>query len=177
MFRKPALAGLAAASLFASLWLAPAAVAGDTATWSGDYVLTLSANAKTGTSIAATQPEPVRKINVSMSSTCATGVCIATVNNPPPPKNDSMPSSIEFTWNGAQWVRQMEWNWDCLLPDGNVEYDPAKSTTVYTPEQHGTLSGLFHTDIFSGACQGTVDMPVSAKPSSAAAKPSSIPVN
>ncbi|MCV7195895.1 hypothetical protein [Mycobacterium angelicum] len=174
-FRCTALAALTATSLSTSLCLAGAASAGDTATWNGDYILTLSANAKTGTSIAASQPEPAKQISVSMSSTCATGVCIATVNNPAPPKNDSMPKSIEFVWNGAQWVRQMEWKWDCLLPDGTVEYDPAKSTSVYTPGQNGTFTGLFHTDIFSGACQGSVEMPLSAKPAPSAA--SRIPVN
>jgi len=174
-FRSTALAALTATSLGASICLAASASAGDTATWNGDYILTLSADAKTGTSIAASQPEPVHRTSVSISSTCATGVCIATVNNPPPPKNDSMPTSIEFVWNGAQWVRKIEWNWDCLLPDGTIEYDPAKSTSVYTPGQNGILTGLFHTDIFSGACQGTIDMPLSAKPASAAT--SQIPVN
>lgn len=173
--RSTALAALLAASLGASLGLAAAAHAGDTATWNGNYILTLSANAKTGTSIAASQPEPAKQISVSMSSTCATGVCIATVNNPPPPKNDSMPTSIEFVWNGAQWVRKIEWKWDCLLPDGTVEYDPAKSTSVYTPGPNGSFTGLFHTDIFSGACEGNVDMPLSAKPAPSAT--SQIPVN
>lgn len=174
-FRKSASVALAATSLCPFLCLAPAAYAGDAATWNGDYILTLSANAKSGTSIAASQPEPARRTSVTISSTCSTGICIATVKDPPPPKNDSMPTSIEFTWNGAQWVRQFEWNWDCLLPDGSTEYDPAKSISVYTPDQHGTLTGLFHTEIFSGACVGNVDMPLSAKPASAAT--STVPVN
>ena len=54
--------------------------------------------------------------------------------------------------------------WDCLLPDGTIENDPAKSITVYTPGANGILTGVFHTDIASGACKGNVDMPVSAKP-------------
>ncbi|MDT5350681.1 MAG: hypothetical protein QOH91_3968 [Mycobacterium sp.] len=54
--------------------------------------------------------------------------------------------------------------WDCLLPDGTIEYDPAKSITVYTPEANGILTGVFHTDISSGACKGNVHMPVSATP-------------
>jgi hypothetical protein len=53
---------------------------------------------------------------------------------------------------------------DCLLPDGTVEYDPAKSVVAFTPQANGALSGVFHTDISSGACQGNVDMPVSAVP-------------
>ncbi|EUA18784.1 putative secreted protein [Mycobacterium kansasii 662] len=61
-------------------------------------------------------------------------------------------------------MRETTWKWDCLLPDGTIEYDPAKSIAAYTPGPHGILTGVFHTDITSGACKGNVDMPVSAKP-------------
>lgn len=74
------------------------------------------------------------------------------------------PRPIEYTWNGTQWVREISWQWDCLLPDGTIEYAPAKSITAYTPGQYGILTGVFHTDIASGTCKGNVDMPVSAKP-------------
>lgn len=154
----------AAAALTASLGLAPAAHAGDVASWNGEYVMVLSTNAKSGTSVAVSQPEFAHRTIVSMTSSCTAGVCVATVDNPPPPKNESMPRTIEFTWNGSQWVREMTWNWDCLLPDGTVEYDPAKSITVYTPGQYGILTGVFHTDITGGVCKGNVDIPVSAKP-------------
>lgn len=162
--RKTALAMLAAAPLGGSLWLSPPALAGDAASWNGQYVLTLSANAKQGTSMAAHQSEFAHRVSVSISSSCASGACVATVNDPPPPKNGSLPQSIEFTWNGSQWVRQMAWKWDCLLPDGTIEYDPAKSITTYTPGPNGVLTGVFHTDIASGAGKGNVDMPVSAAP-------------
>ncbi|GAB7143097.1 hypothetical protein [Mycobacterium riyadhense] len=167
--RKTALVALAAAS-FGGLLAAPKAYAGEVASWNGQYILTLSANAKTGTSMAASQPEYAHRTSVSVSSSCSAGGCVATVNDPPPPKNESMPRTIEFTWNGSQWIREMSWKWDCLLPDGTIEYDPAKSITVYTPGDHGILTGVFHTDIASGACKGNVDMPVSAKPVS-------VPVN
>ncbi len=75
-----------------------------------------------------------------------------------------MPQSIKFMWNGSAWVRETSWNWDCLQPDGTFERDPAKSTTVYTPGPNGVLTGVFHSDILSGACKGTVEMPVSAIP-------------
>lgn len=169
-FRAAAAVSLAATGVSASLCLAPAASAGEVATWSGEYILTLSANAKTGTSVAASQPEFAHRTSVSITSGCSAGVCVATVNDPPPSKNETMPRSIEFTWNGAQWVREMTWQWDCLLPDGTVEYDPAHSITAYTPGQYGILTGVFHTDIAGGACKGNVDMPVSAKPVS-------VPVN
>ena len=161
---KTTLVALAAASLGGSLALAPAANAGEIASWNGQYILTLSANAKSGTSIAASTPERAQRASYAFSSSCSAEVCVATVNDPPPPKNETMPRTIEFAWNGSQWVREMTWKWDCLLPDGTIEYDPAKSITVYTPGQYGILTGVFHTDISSGACKGNVDMPVSAKP-------------
>jgi hypothetical protein len=160
-FGKAASAAAAAAVL---LSLAPTAHAGEVASWIGDYIVVLGANAKSGTSVAAGQPEFAHRSQVSFTSSCAAGVCVATVVNPPVPKNESMPRTIEFTWNGSQWVREMTWKWDCLLPDGTIEYDPAKSITVYTPGQYGILTGVFHTDIASGTCAGNVDMPVSAKP-------------
>ncbi|OBK27394.1 hypothetical protein A5634_23045 [Mycobacterium asiaticum] len=157
-------ASVASAALIAPLSLAPLALASEVASWNGEYVMVLNANAKSGTSVAASQPEFAHRTSVSITSSCTAGVCIATVNNPTPPKNESMPRTIEFTWNGSQWVREMSWNWDCLLPDGTIEYAPAKSITVYTPGQYGILTGVFHTDIASGACKGNVDMPISAKP-------------
>jgi hypothetical protein len=163
-FRRTTLVVLAATSLSGALSSAPQASAGEVASWNGQYILTLSANAKSGTSLAAGQGEAAHRGSYSISSSCSAGVCTATVNDPPPPKNESMPRTVEFTWNGSQWIREMAWKWDCLLPDGTIEYDPAKSITVYTPGQYGILTGVFHTDISSGACKGNVDMPVSAKP-------------
>ncbi|MFV0495650.1 hypothetical protein [Mycobacterium sp.] len=162
--RTAAAVSLASAGLATALCLAPAASAGEVASWNGDYILVLSTNAKSGTSVAARQPEVAHRTSVSITSSCTADVCVATIDNPPPPKNDTMPSSIEYTWNGAQWVREMTWQWDCLLPDGTVEYDPAHSITVYTPGSYGILTGVFHTEISSGACEGNVDIPVSAKP-------------
>jgi hypothetical protein len=165
-FRRAAVAALAVTSLGAVGvgTAAPKAAADPIPVWDGQYVLTLSANAKSGTSLAASQREYAHRANYSISSACTTSACVATVNNPPPPKNEYLPQAIEFTWNGAQWVREMSWKWDCLLPDGTVEYDPAKSITVYTPGPNGVLTGVFHTDITSGACKGNVDIPVTAAP-------------
>jgi hypothetical protein len=162
--RKAALAALAAASLGSSLWLAPAAMAAEDATWNGKYLVTLSTNRKTGTSMAASQPEPPQLVSYTFSSSCSTGECIATVTDAPPPKNESIPRPIEYRWNGSQWIQEMTWKWDCLLPDGTTEYDPAQSITAFKPGPNGILEGTFHTDISSGACQGTVDVPVSATP-------------
>lgn len=143
--RKKAMLALAAASLAATL--APNAVAAAEPSWNGQYLVTLSANAKTGTSMAANRPEYPHKANYTFSSRCASDVCIATVVDAPPPKNEFIPRPIEYTWNGTQWVREISWQWDCLLPDGTIEYAPAKSITAYTPGQYGILTGVFHTDI------------------------------
>src|SRR3954469_13483007 len=94
--------GIALVALTASLCLAPNAFADQVPQWNGHYVLTLSANAKRGTSIAANQPEYAHLANHAISSSCSAGTCIATVNDPEPPKNESMPQSIEFRWNGTQ---------------------------------------------------------------------------
>lgn len=114
--RKKAMLALAAASLAATL--APNAVAAAEPSWNGQYLVTLSANAKTGTSMAANRPEYPHKANYTFSSRCASDVCIATVVDAPPPKNEFIPRPIEYTWNGTQWVREISWQWDCLLPDG-----------------------------------------------------------
>jgi hypothetical protein len=147
-----------------SLWLSPAAFAGEASSWNGHYLLTFSANQKTGTSMAARQPEYAQRARYSFTSSCSTGVCVATVDDPPSPKNQYMPRSVQYTWNGSQWVQEMSWKWDCPLPGGSVEHDPAKSITALTPGPNGVLTGVFHTDISSGACKGNVDMPVSATP-------------
>lgn len=164
--RKTALVVLAATSLCGSLWLAPAAFA-VVPTWNGRYAVTFVGTGKTGTSIAAAKPEGDSIVNYGFSSSCSTGTCVATVYDAPPPKNPYTPRPIAYTWNGSQWVRTTTWQWDCLLPDGTIEYDPAKSVVAFTPQANGTLSGVFHTDISGGACKGNVDMPVSAAPTPA----------
>ena len=164
--RKTALVALAAGSLSlgGSLWFSPVAFAGDASPLDGHYLLTFSANQKSGTSMAARQPEYVQRTSYSFSSSCSTGVCVATVNDPPAPKNQYMQRSVQYAWNGSQWVQQMNRTWDCPLLGGFVEHDPARSITALTPGPNGALTGVFHTDIVSGACKGTVDMPVSATP-------------
>jgi hypothetical protein len=163
-YRKTALLAVAAASLGCSLALAPAAFAGEASSWDGHYLLTFSANQKTGTSLAARQPEYAQRASYSFSSSCSTGVCVATVSDPPAPKNPYMQRSVQYAWNGSQWVQQMSRQWDCRLLGGLVEHDAARSITALTPAPDGTLTGLLHVDILSGACKGSVEMPVTATP-------------
>ena len=166
--RKTALVALAAASMGCSVWLSPTAFAGQASAWNGPYLLTFAANQKTGTSMAARQPETAQRASYSFTSSCSTGVCVATVNDAPAAKNQYMQQSVQYGWNGSQWVQQMNRTWDCPLLGGLVEHDPARSITALTPGPNGALTGVFHTDIVSGACKGTVEMPVSASPVSPA---------
>jgi hypothetical protein len=162
--RKTALLALAAASLGGSLLLAPTAFAGEASSWDGHYLLTSSANQKIGTSLAARQPEYAQRASYSFTSSCSTGVCVATVSDPPAPKNPYMQRSVEYAWNGSQWVQQMSRQWDCRLLGGLVEHDAARSITALTPGPNGALTGVLHMDILSGTCKGSVEMPVTATP-------------
>jgi hypothetical protein len=140
-YRKTALVALGAGAVSCALSLAPAAFAGAGSALDGHYMLTFSANQKTGTSMAARQPESAQWAKYSFTSSCSTN-----------------------TWNGSQWVQQKVTKYDCPLLGGLVEHDPARSITALTPGPNGALTGVFHTDIVSGACKGSVEMPLTATP-------------
>jgi hypothetical protein len=166
--RKTALLALAGASVGCALALAPTAFAGADSALDGHYLLTYSADQKTGTGMAARQPEYPAKAKYAFASTCSTGgACVAKVIDAQAPTtqySQYAQRSGAFTWNGSQWVQQMTSKWDCRLLGGLVEQDAARSTTVLTPGANGTMTGVFHTDIVSGACKGSVEMPVTAAP-------------
>ncbi len=89
-----------AMSLPSSSWADPAA-------WNGEYTITFIVGPRSGSSIAAGQPE-------------------------------------------GQYT-----DWDCICrrtSNGN----PARADVRYTPQPDGSLSGTMHTEILSGACQGTL---------------------
>lgn len=159
--RKKAMLALAAASLAATL--APNAVAAAEPSWNGQYrdvVCQRENRHQHGGQPARVSTQSELHVQLALRVRCLhchRGRRSAT-------KNEFIPRPIEYTWNGTQWVREISWQWDCLLPDGTIEYAPAKSITAYTPGQYGILTGVFHTDIASGTCKGNVDMPVSAKP-------------
>ena len=162
--RRTTLLALAAGALGCSVWLSPAAFAVQPSAWNGPYLLTYGANQKTGTSVAARQPETSQRASYSFTSSCSTGVCVATVNNPPAPKNPYEQRAVQFAWNGSQWVQQINRTWDCPVLGGLVEHDAARSITALTPAPDGTMTGVYHIDIVSGACKGTMEMPVTATP-------------
>jgi hypothetical protein len=162
MTRLRGLVGLCAGSLALALPLAPAATA-DTASWNGDYAITFIVGPKAGTSVAAGQPEGQYTDTYTFSSTCAAGKCIATIVSGPPPRNPTVPQPVQFTWDGSSWTQSSEFQWDCMMPDTTIEWNPARADVRYIPQPDGTLAGTMHTEILSGACQGTLEMNMTAE--------------
>ena len=135
--------------------------------WNGWYRVTFHTDQKSGTSVAAKQSEEAYTAWYKFSTDCSSGTCVASVIDGPATK-DNVTSSTKFDWTGTQWSRTNTWRWDCLLPDRTVTYDPASSVTNYAPQSDGSLTGTFATNIGSGACQGTVYIPLTAVPSAPA---------
>jgi hypothetical protein len=160
--RLSTLAGLCAGSLAIALSLSPAASA-DTASWNGEYAITFIVGPKSGTSIAAGQPEVQYTDTYGFRSSCTNGKCTATIISGPAPRNPTVPQPVQFTWDGSSWTQTSDFQWDCMMPDGTTEPNPARAEVRYTPQPDGTLSGTMHTDILSGACQGTVEMHMTAE--------------
>lgn len=131
--------------------------------WNGRYNVTFHTDQKTGTSVAATQPETPYTASYLFTTDCSSGTCVASATEGPTPK-DNVSTSTKFDWTGTEWSRSNPWRWDCLLPDGTITYDPADSVTTYVPQPDGTLTGTFRTTIASGACEGTVSIPLTAAP-------------
>jgi len=144
------------------LMVAPSAGA-DPASWNGWYKLTFHTDQKSGTSMAASQQETPYTASYLFATDCSSGSCVASVTDGPTPK-DNVTSTTKFDWTGSQWSRTNDWRWDCQLSDGTITFDPATSVTTYTPQSDGSLTGTFQTTINSGACQGTVTIPVTAVP-------------
>jgi hypothetical protein len=101
---------------------------------------------------------------VLVTSSCATNVCVAKVNDAPAPVNQYAQQTGTYSWNGSHWVEQTTSKYACPLLGGLVEYDPARSITALTPGPNGALTGVFRTDIVSGACKGSIEMPLTATP-------------
>jgi len=162
--RTTGLIALAGAAAGCALWLAPAALAGTGSALDGHYMVTFSANQKTGTSAAARMPEAAQWAKYSFTSSCSTGGCVAKVSDAPASPSLYAQQSGPYAWNGSQWIEQTTSKYDCPVAGGLVEHDPARSTAVLTPGPNGALTGVFHTDIVSGACKGSVEMPLTATP-------------
>ena len=150
---------LAAALLGASV--SPAQAGGQPRT--GRYSMVTFASQKGGTSLAARQYEGDFSAVFTLTTRCAAS-CIATATGPAS-SNPTVPNPLRFAWDGQQWKSTYDWVWQCSLGDATQpQWSPARSFTFYTPQGDGSLRGMWHTDIDSGACRGSVVMPVAAVP-------------
>ena len=154
---------MAAAAVVAAVGFASAAHADPAPNWDGWYRITFHTDRKQGTSIAAGQSEEAYTAWYRVTTDCSSGTCVASMVEGPATK-ENVESSTTFTWTGSQWSRTNNWRWDCLLPDRTITFDPASSTTTYSPQADGSLTGTFATNIGSGACEGTVYIPLTAVP-------------
>ncbi len=157
-----ALVGACAGLATTALCLAVVASA-DPPSWNGEYAITFIVGPKAGTSVAAGQPEQQHTETYGFQSNCADGKCTATITSGPPPSNPTVPQPVQFTWDGSSWAQASDFQWQCLMPDETIQWNPAHAEVRYTPQADGSLSGTMHTDIVSGACQGTVDMNMTAE--------------
>jgi hypothetical protein len=160
--RVRSLVGLSTAPVVLALSLSPAASA-DAASWNGEYAITFIVGPKAGTSIAAGQPEGQYTDTYTFESRCSDGKCTATIIGGPPPRNPTVPQPVQFTWDGSSWTQVSDFQWDCMMPDETIQWSPAHADVRYTPQPDGTLSGTMRTEIASGACQGTVEMNMTAE--------------
>ena len=159
--RLSIIVGSSAASLVVALSL-PATAFADSPSWNGEYAITFIVGPKDGTSMAARDPEVQYTDTYGFRSSCTSGKCIATIISGPPPSNPTVPQPVQFTWDGSSWTQVSDFQWDCMMPDTTIEWDPARADVRYTPQPDGSLSGTMHTEILSGACQGTIDMHMTA---------------
>ncbi len=143
------------------LSLSPTA-SSDPPSWNGEYAITFIVGPKSGTSMAVGDPEVQYTDTYTFRSSCASGKCIATIISGPPPRNPTVPQPVQFTWDGSSWTQVNDFQWDCMMPDTSIQWNPARGTTRYTPQPDGSLSGTMHTEILSGACQGTLDINMTA---------------
>lgn len=152
---------LAAVLTAGAMVFAPIAPADPAPNWNGWYKITFQTDKKSGTSIAAKQGEESYTAWYKFATDCSSGSCVASVVDGPTPK-DNAAKSTTFDWTGTQWSRSNNWRWDCVLPDRTITFDPATSVTTYNPQSDGSLTGMFATNIGSGACEGTVYIPLTA---------------
>jgi hypothetical protein len=160
--RLSSLVGLCAGLPAIALSLSPTASA-DPPSWNGEYAITFIVGPKSGTSIAAGDPEGQHTDTYGFRSSCTSANCTATIISGPAPSNPTVPQPVQFSWDGSSWTQVSDFQWDCMMPDGTIEWNPARANVRYTPQPDGSLSGTMHTEILNGACQGTVEMHMTAE--------------
>jgi len=131
--------------------------------WTGQYSMVTYASQKGGTSAAARQSEADFGAVFVVSTSCSGGACVATAHGPAS-SNPTVPNPLRYNWDGQQWKATYDWAWQCAADGAESQWSPARSFTYYAPHSDGSLRGMWHTDIASGACRGSVVMPVAAHP-------------
>lgn len=153
---------LAVATVLAMLVTVPAQAAPQL--WNGRYSMVTYASQKGGTSAANRQSEADFSAVFTLSTGCGSGMCVATAHGPGS-SNPTVPSPQRFSWDGQQWTAVYDWVWQCSVGTADQsQWSPARSFTSYIPQSDGSLRGMWHTDITSGYCRGSVVMPVAAFP-------------
>ena len=99
----------------------------------------------------------------TFQSSCTSAKCTATIISGPAPRNPTVPQPVQFTWDGSSWTQVNDFQWDCMMDDGTIQWNPARADVRYTPQPDGSLSGTMHTEILSGPCQGTLEMHLTAQ--------------
>jgi hypothetical protein len=163
VYRFAALSALnvAAIAVLSTVCAHPAASAAPS--WTGKYSLVRYAVEKSGSSVAAGQAEPTFSADYDFATACAAGKCVATATDGPTPKNPTLPQPSHYAWDGGKWVEHFDFQWDCYMGEGVPKvWAPARSWAYYTPQSDGSLRGTWRTDISSGPCRGSVEMPVAA---------------
>lgn len=160
--RLSRVAGVCAASLTIAASV-PSTASAAPPSWNGQYAITFMVGPKSGTSMAVGDPEVQHTDTYTFRSSCTGGKCTATIIGGPPPSNPTVPQPVQFSWDGSSWTQASDFQWDCMMPDTSIQWNPAHSNVSYTPQPDGSLAGIMHTDISSGACQGTIDMHMTAE--------------
>ena len=151
--RLSSLVGVCAASLVIALSLPPTAAA-DTPSWNGVYTITFLVGPKSGTSLAAGDPEEQHTDTYGFRSSCTSGKCTATIISGPPPSNPTVPQPVQFTWDGSSWTQVSDFQWDCMMPDTTIQWSPARSNgirperrTLHAPTRWLTFRHHAHRDL------------------------------
>ena len=134
--RLSSLVGLCAASLAIALSLPPTASA-DPPSWNGEYAITFIVGPKSGTSMAAGQPEVQYTDTYGFRSSCTSGKCTATIISGPPPRNPTVPEPVQFTWDGSSWTQVSDFQWDCMMPERACAR-PRSGMIAYAEEEPGS---------------------------------------
>ncbi|CAJ1580675.1 hypothetical protein [[Mycobacterium] wendilense] len=163
MPRGYAVAGTAVGAVAAVVVTAASPAQAAPRPWTGQYSMVTYASQKGGTSVAARQSEADFGAVFVVSTSCSGGTCVATTHGPAS-SNPTVPNPLRYNWDGQQWKATYDWVWQCAADSPESQWSPARSFTYYAPHSDGTLRGMWHTDIASGACRGSVVMPVAAIP-------------